>query len=72
MSVFRIVVNDKDTGKTITSTSKRTAYAELSASTGYNPNDKVLLQEVDDLFPVVGFMMVDLPPNSSDSLFPNH
>lgn len=72
MSVFRIIVNDKDTGKTITSTSKQAAYAELGASIGDNPNDKVLLQEVDDLFPVVGFMMVDLPPNSSNPLFPNH
>lgn len=72
MAVFRSKSNDNDTGKTVTAADEPAAYAAVSNSNSFSPNDKVPLEEADGLdIPVVGFMMVDLPPKSDDPRRPS-
>jgi hypothetical protein len=71
MAVYRVIVNGKDTGQTVTATSKTDAYADVSASRPLRSDDTVELEKVTDLdIPEVGFMMVDLPSDKNEPIFP--
>lgn len=71
MAIYRVILNGKITGQTVTATSKAAAYANVPALSAYKAGDKIQLQEVDDPdIGVVGFMMVELPSESKDPIFP--
>jgi hypothetical protein len=71
MAIYRVIVNGKTTGQTVTAASEAAAYADVPGLSAYTAGDTVQLQEVDDPdISTVGFMMVELPSESKDPIFP--
>ena len=71
MGVYRVIINGKDTGHTVTANSMTDAYTDLPSLSEFSAGEKIQLQEVEDLdIGVVGFMMVDLPSDNKDPIFP--